>query len=154
QVFVLRQQLFQAEMELAERRAMIETATNWLASNAPQVIAPVTNVLSKRVEDEYKHTCDLLSGHMKTETDYLLQGMKTNSVFVQTVHKRIEEIQAIKDKMEQEHPQLIRANPTSTSSVADQPVLTQASLFGERAKITQLEIRTNRLHEELDKTLL
>ena len=146
----IRQELFSAEADLAERQASFSeimkyaTQTSSATTNSP---APVGE-LSEGVVEEYRGVRDRLEGLWRKRQDLLTQFTEDNDL-VKGIREQIANTESQKKKLEQTYPHLL-ANASSTQRQLDQPSRALVDPVVEAARITALETRIKVLNSQLD----
>jgi uncharacterized protein involved in exopolysaccharide biosynthesis/Mrp family chromosome partitioning ATPase len=107
QISRIREDLFSAQAELAERQAILEEGTSQVTSLVPGSLE-TTNVepqIPLEQVNEYKKVCARLDRLSQREQELLFQFTE-NSSFVKEVQEQIAEIEKLKQKLEKEHLRL------------------------------------------------
>jgi uncharacterized protein involved in exopolysaccharide biosynthesis/Mrp family chromosome partitioning ATPase len=146
QIAKIRQDLFAAEAELAERRAALQEVQKL----APATAAPTNAVpdLPSDQVDEYKRLCARLDLLWKREQELLIAYTGENRL-VNEVRGQIAEADKLKKKMEEEHPRLATLG-ASLAKVADQRATPSVDLSTESTRAMALESRIKVLNSQLD----
>ena len=151
----MEQQIFDAEAELAERRA----AAKELGKLAPEVPlaltnnGPVTNSappVPAEAAARYRAICNLLDSLSKKEQELLLTFTPASS-FVKDVQERIEANIKIRKQLEMQNPGLVvmrvgETNPVALGNGADP----QIAIAAEMSRVRGLEARIKELKDQLE----
>lgn len=147
QISKIRQDLFAAEAELAERQAALKEIGK-LPPTATAATTPVGAETPSGKVDEYKSLCARLDLLWKKEQELLTQ-FTTENTRVKEIREQIVLAEQLKKKFEAEHPNLVSlVLPTSKS--AGQPANTSADVSAELARIPALDAKIKFLNSELD----
>jgi uncharacterized protein involved in exopolysaccharide biosynthesis/Mrp family chromosome partitioning ATPase len=146
QIAKIRQDLFAAEAELAERRVALQE----LQKLSPAAAAPTNAVAETRSDqvDEYKRVCARLDLLWKREQELLIAYTGKNTL-VKEVRGQIAEADKLKKKMEEEHPRLATLG-AFVAKVADQRATPSVDLSTESTRAMALESRIKVLNSQLD----
>jgi succinoglycan biosynthesis transport protein ExoP len=151
QMTKVREDILNAEAELAEHRAMLgnpatappATATGNADTNAVGDI-PVVKI------KEYKNICLRLAQDNKEEQDYIfVRQYREDSMYVIGIRDQIAKDEAARKQLEQEYPKLALI-PIVVAPASGQAVTGGLDLAAESARVRMLEGKTNRLHAQLD----
>ena len=161
QVSKIRQEIFGAEAELAERLAMVGELTQTPGTNGGTTnVVLATQVPAEQV-DKYGKICALLSYLEGKEQNYLTQqGFTTENVLVKQVHEQILQNEALKRNLEENYPGLVvlsvhLSRPPMGQSIGQQSGdggLTaesgQVQIAALRAKVDTLKSQLNQVEAE------
>jgi len=146
QIAKIRQDLFAAEADLAERRAALQEV-----QRLSPAVAETTNAAAEMRSDqvdEYKRLCARLDLLWRREQELLTQ-FTGESTLVKEVRGQIAEADKLKKKMEEEHPRLATLG-AFLAKVADQRVSPSVNLSTESTRAMALESRIKVLNSQLD----
>ncbi len=149
QIAQIRQELFSAEAELAERSTFLGIAkrpppTSELAT--PKPAGPESVIPSGRI-DAYRNVCARLDSLQKKEQELLTQFTE-ESTWVRDVRAQLAEAKSLKQKLEEEFPALAHVDvsaPTSAGAAAGSVVFAT-----EAARLTALQSKIKVLNAQLD----
>ena len=151
QMTKVREDILNAEAELAEHRAMlgnVGTAPQAAATNNADTNA-LGDIPLMTIKD-YRNVCQRLAQDNKQEQDYVfVRQYREDSMYVIGIRDQIAKDEAAKKQLEQEYPKL------ASMAVAVTPVSGQATsggldLAAESTRVRMLEGKTNRLHAQLE----
>ncbi len=157
QLTKLQQALFDAEAELAERRAAATDLAKVLrapvagSTNQPAGANYAESVAPEKLR-EYHRVCALLETLAKTEQERSLMFTPTNAL-VREVRAQIAFNEQLKSKLETENPGLLaptNAVPVPVPVPGAPAVDPRAALNAEMAHVSGLEERVKTLHAQLD----
>ena len=146
QISKIRQSIFDAEAELAERKA----AANELAGITHAKPAATTNtVAAPRPEKlaEYKKVSSLLESLRKKEQEYL-QIFTPESSVVKPVAQQISENMKLKRQLEEENPELLGLT-ASQSTTPETGISARIDLASERVRVSALDSKISVLNGQL-----
>jgi uncharacterized protein involved in exopolysaccharide biosynthesis/Mrp family chromosome partitioning ATPase len=147
QIAKIRQEIFDAEAQLAERQAALNGIAKLLPGATEAPIAALPEILADQF-DNYKNLCARLDLLRKREQELLVQFTE-QSTLVKEVREQIAEAQVLKHKIEKEHPELTRLAISQTKS-SDQRAGLSFDLPTEAARTMALESRIKVLNSQLD----
>jgi polysaccharide biosynthesis transport protein len=143
QISKIREDLFSAEAELAERKAAQQELQKFGPAKQTNETATLTKP-SPAKTDEYKNISAQLESFRKRETDLLVQ-FTPESPLVQSIHTRITDLEQKKKKLDEEDPRLAKSEEhTSGSAAASVDPSVQAS------RISALAARIAVFKEQLE----
>jgi uncharacterized protein involved in exopolysaccharide biosynthesis/Mrp family chromosome partitioning ATPase len=153
QVSKIREEIYAAEAELAERSAMLGDLAKLAPSAkavAPQAAAATEPTIPSSVINEYRDACGRLDWLQKNEQQLLVLFTGQNQR-VKDVRAQIADIEGMKEKLEEKYPGLLQiAVPHSlTSGSAASPAST-IDLAAESARLDGLQSKIKVLNAELD----
>jgi polysaccharide biosynthesis transport protein len=150
QISKIRQELFEAEAELAERRASLDEMTKLLATPSNSPTADSTVAASEApmgLVVVYKGLCGRLDMLSKKQQELLTQFTE-ESVLVKGVREQIAEVEILKKKLEDQNPGLANVNdPSTTVGQLATPVFNPSV---EMARMAALESKIRVLNSQLD----
>lgn len=139
QISKIRQELFQAQADLAERQAALKPE----ATNAAAGVEAPSDQL-----DEYRNTCSRLDFLQKRENDYLTQqGYTEENSLVKEVRDQIAETMALKANLEAKYPALVGLYVPSLTGQSSSPDGIEQSI-GLESRINSLKQQLNQLKTE------
>ena len=145
QIAKIREQLFNAEADLAEHQAKLAALTT-LAPASTETTNTGSAIPSAQIA-EYRRVCALLD-RLSSSEEELLTHFTTNTIFVQAAQKLIAENEAVKKKLEQDCPQLVNL-AASTRPLTGQTAGSLIDPSTEAAEIRALETKTNILDSQM-----
>jgi len=155
QMTKVREDILNAEAELAEHRAIVAetpgTANSSTTNSTNSTNTAGTGDIPDAKIREYKNVCLSLALDTKQEQDAIvIQQLREDSFRVQEIRSQLAKDEQAKKKLEQEFPKLT----TLLTSIVPASVSGQASpggidLAAEAARVRMLEGKTNRLHTQL-----
>jgi len=159
QISKIRQELFDAQAELAEHQAALKDATGF-ASNTAAVAAATespgtsteTHVVSPETAEASEALYRSVSGRLDLlwkKQQELLTQFTEESVLVKEVRDQIAETEMIKKKLETENPRLANLQNVAPP-VAGQPAQFTINPAAELNRIAELESKIQVLHSQLD----
>jgi len=152
QISRIRQDIFSAEADLAERSAILQEINKHSAAPLPANANPgpgqdIVAIPSAQV-DEYSSLCSRL-GSLQTKEQALLSQFTEENMQVKEVHAQIAAIESSKTKIEEKYPALAHTEVISSPTLAgsqSQPVDAAA----ESIQLTALQIKIKVLNSQLD----
>ena len=149
----VREEILNAEAELAEHRAVLNTVPanpQSAATNATDLVA--TNEAPAAKIREYRNVCMRLAQDVKEEQDLIVfRQLKEDTFYVQEIRAKIAEDENAKKKLEQEFPGLVTIiSPVVSAANSGQPIAGGIDLATETSRVRMLEGKTNRLHMQLE----
>jgi len=151
QISKIRQELFDAQAELAEHQAILKDLTK--SAPVPLNAAPSnTAVVSAEAPVEAVAAYKNISGRLDLlwkKRQELLTQFTEESVLVKEVRDQIAEAEAIKKKLEEENPQLTSIQSSSPTAIGQQsgPAVDATT---ELARVNTLESKIQVLNSQLD----
>ena len=145
QIARIRQEIFSAEAELAERTTAFQEIAKH-PPGAPQSASPQPEVPSAQV-DEYRNVSARLDLLRRREQELLTQFTE-ESTRVKEVRAQLADAESRKKKLEKDHPQLTRLGalpPTTSGSPAG-----TIDLTAEAARVAALQSKIKVLNSQLD----
>jgi succinoglycan biosynthesis transport protein ExoP len=150
QISKIRQELFDAEAELAERQAALKDLTERSAAKSDTATNARTAVVETPVVpvDEYKSVCSRLDLLWRKQQELLTQFTE-ESVPVKEVREQIAEVDVLKKKLQEEYPQLASLNSTSTTAAGrlGGPLVDPSNEF---TRVAALKSKIRVLNSQLD----
>src|ERR1041385_8255830 len=150
----IQQQIFDAEAELAERKAAVNELSKLLHAPVPVSstnASDTTNEVNAHVADdtltEYQKVSGLLESLHKNERELLVQ-FKPASSLVKPIHDQIESYQALKRQLEKENPELLSSASVQSKTSESTPGA-RIDLTTEATKVTGLEAKIRVLMNQL-----
>ena len=147
QISKIREDLFSAQAELAERQAVLGEATS-LVSGSPETTNTESQIPLEQV-NEYKKICARLDRLSQKEQELLFQFTE-NSTFVQGVREQIVETESLKKKLEKEYPRLASlavSSPRLAGQTAGISVDPSVGLVQVKALKLKIEILNSQLSQ-------
>lgn len=151
QISKIRQELFDAQAELAEHQAILKALTKPAPAQmtaAPSNTAAVSAEMPVGAAAAYRSVCGRLDLLWKKRQDLLTQFTEEN-VLVKEVSDQIAEAEATKKKLEQENP-LLTSLQSPSPAVTGQPAGPTIDATTELARVTALESKIQVLNSQLD----
>lgn len=159
QISKIRQNIFNAEAELAERQAVVKEMTASAVTNVGTTNAALAPEATAGGVEQYARICALLTYLKGKEQNYLTQqGFTMENVLVKQVHEQIVQNETLKKNLEAKYPGLIVLNATLSNATAEQSLgqqdegiglITAAAeteqIFGLKAKIRALNSQLNQV---------
>jgi succinoglycan biosynthesis transport protein ExoP len=151
QISKIRQELFDAQAELAEHQAILKDLTRpapALLNAAPSNTAVVSAETPVGTAAAYKSVCGRLDLLWKKRQELLTQFTEEN-VLVKEVRDQIAEAESIKKKLEEQNPRLtsLQSPPLTVTGQPSGPVVDAST---ELARVTALESKIQVLSSQLD----
>jgi len=146
QISKIRQEIFNAEAELAERQAALKEIAK-LSTPTPETPAVAPEIPAGQIE-KYKSLCVRLDLLRKKEQEFLTQFTEQNKL-VKEVREQIAAAQVLKQQIEKEHPELARL-VLFLLKPAEQRTGPSVDLSTEAARTMALESRIKVLNSQLD----
>jgi uncharacterized protein involved in exopolysaccharide biosynthesis/Mrp family chromosome partitioning ATPase len=151
QISKIRQELFDAQAELAEHQAILKDLTRpapALLNAAPSNTAVVSAETPVGTAAAYKSVCGRLDLLWKKRQELLTQFTEEN-VLVKEVRDQIAEAESTKKKLEEENPRLtsLQSAPLTVTGQPSGPVVDAST---ELARVTALASRIQVLNSQLD----
>jgi uncharacterized protein involved in exopolysaccharide biosynthesis/Mrp family chromosome partitioning ATPase len=159
QISKIRQSIFSAEAELAERQAVAKEMTTSAATNLGTTNGVTATETSAGEIDQYERICALLTYLKGKEQNYLTQqGFTAENVLVKQVHEQIVQNEMLKQNLEAKYPGLMVLNVTLPNATAEQSLGQQdegaglitataetGQIFGLKARIQALNSQLNQV---------
>ena len=145
QVSRLRQGLFEAEAELAEREAALKEMQKLKPSN-PETEESYPSLALDGI-NEYKNVCARLESFRKREQELLVQFTEENSM-VKGIREQITATDKLRKRLEEENPRL-----ASINSAKPRYTTLPVDLSAEAAHVKALRAKTDYLNAQLEKLL-
>ena len=151
QISKIRQDIFSAEADLAEREAMLGQFEKTMGTKQEATnVESVTEVPSQQI-DKYKRICALLALLQNKEQDYItVQGFTIQNVLVEQVRAQIDQNEALKEGLEEKYPKLLTLNIPSSNPGATQSAEPSLDLRAESEQVTALKAKIGVLHSQLN----
>jgi succinoglycan biosynthesis transport protein ExoP len=161
QISRIRQEILDAEADLASRQASLVALAIALPSGAEHGSGGLTNqsavtnvtVLPAAITRQYRNLLSTLDGLRKREQSDL-QIFTPESSPIRELRKQIEQKEAAKQALEKEYPSLQESAPVVTMNVngpSEQPVAPRMDFISARSAVAGLEAKIAKLTEQLDK---
>jgi uncharacterized protein involved in exopolysaccharide biosynthesis/Mrp family chromosome partitioning ATPase len=150
QISKIREDLYNAEDELAGHQATLEELTKSSATK-PEIknAGPTTELTSDRI-DEYRRICTRLALYEKKEQDYLTQqGFTEDNVLVKEVREQIAQTEAIKKNFEEKYPKLADIDVPTLSLIEQSGRGNAIDLKSESAQVAALRAKIQTLNSQL-----
>jgi len=147
QIARLRQEIFSAQAELAERAAVVEEFSKHKPGTAP-IASTGPDPTSEQIT-EYRNVVARQESLQKREQDLLLSGFSEDSSRVRQVRELLADARAKRKKLEDDCPTLVRSGVAivgATGGTNAGPV----DLAAEGARLTALEAKIKVLNSQLD----
>ncbi len=123
QISKIRQEIFGAEAELAERQAMVGEFTKSPGTNGGTTNVVLATPVPVEQVDQYRKICALVTYLEGKEQNYLTQqGFTTENVLVKQVHEQILQNEASKRSLEENYPGLVALNVHLSRPGMGQPI--------------------------------
>ena len=145
----LRQDIFEAETELAERTAFLATIAPSSKPEGTEMPTPTT-ALPDDVVVSYGSTTARIEFLRKTEQELLGQFTPENSRVKET-HAQLAEVLEAKKKLEDDYPSLSILHSSPNTATSNNPKTPTTDLVVESARIRALQSKINSLNEQLVK---
>ncbi len=143
----IRESLFAAEAELAARQASLTEMTNMMPVSAETNLVVQNSTTPPEKLAEYKRVNGLLENLRKVEQDRLLQ-FTPESPRLKEVQNQIAENQKVKDKLEQEFPQLLNT-PTAEKTGPGDPLVSRRDIWSQMAQIREIKSKIDVLNQQM-----
>jgi polysaccharide biosynthesis transport protein len=150
QISKIRQDIFSTEAELSQGQAVLGESTkssgtkSATASGGSAARAPSEQV------DKYKRICAQLALLEEKEQNYLTQqGFTTGNVLVREVQEQINQTEALKENLEENHPELAALNVPASSPIIGQQGATSFGFKTESEYVTALKAKIQTLNSQL-----
>lgn len=152
----IRTALLNAEVELADHQATLEAMLKLAPTNSMMGSLDATNEpVSDKISSQYRIICKVLdASELKLQTMLSTEGYKLSSDPVKWQQQQIDMYSSNKMWFEHEWPALVQMRPASTTTTpAEQPMVSRTAIFAESTRITGLQVRTNLLNQQLGAVL-